>query len=389
MPWTNITKPTVGSAIRKWLADKIIDNLNFLFGLFSSAQSSNIANGSFEIDGDADGIPDEWDRTLFTGGSFTLDTSAGNFIHGAKASKFVHPGGGGNGGGYLTSKDFFDWSEQTPLLLEWSHKCSVAGMLDKVDVLFYDSAKALISTVNVYSSTANPTSWTMQRGLAHPPATTRYAKIRITGGDSSNTTGGSSWWDNVSIVQFTRQFEQEVIFGTPGTFAWRAPTNCKLANVQVIGGGGGGAGGGSNGGGGGAGGYSQIWFVPTPGSDYAIVVGIAGTAGANPNGAGGNGGQSSFNATVLANGGTGSTSSSGGAGGSASGGDTNVAGGAGSNRVSSAGDIDGGVNPQVGVVATINNGVAPYYGAGGAGAGGVVTTGSIGGVGAVIIRWRV
>lgn len=400
MPHTDIGIPSVGDTTRQSFAAALVNELKFLYGISSSLNSATIPNGSFELDGDSDGIPDEWSRTLFTNGSLTIDTSAGNFLHGVKAIKFVHPGGGGNGGGYVTSADYFEWNEKRPLMLQWSHKSSVAGMLDKVDVLFYDSTRTIISTVNVYSSTSNPTSWTVQNGGAVPPANTRYAKIRITGGDSSNATGGSSYWDDIVIFPPQMLHLKEHVFKNTGTFSWVCPTEAKLVYVEVIGGGGGGGGannGGSGGGGGGAGGYATKYITLSPGTTYAVVVGAGGgggTGGASPSD-GFAGSQSHFNSSIFGNAGGGAVSGggsgNGGIGGTASGGDVNTAGNAGSNKSASTGGA-GAANPSIGFRTNSTPGpgagaAGPYYGAGGAGGGANGGNGGAGADGAIIIRW--
>jgi hypothetical protein len=305
MPFTSLSKPDTGDTTRKTLADGIIDNLGFLYGVYSSLHSVSVPNGSFELDIDGGGEPDEWVTTLFTGGSRTIDTTAGNFIHGGKALKFIHPGGPGNGGGYVTSADFFEWNEKTAMVLQWSHKVSAATMRDKVDVHFYDSTQTLISTSSLYTSITNPTSWTVQMSApAVPPANTRYAKIKITGGDSSVNVVGSSWWDDIRLIPYPITFTNQYIFDTAGTFNWTCPSDVKLCYVEVFGGGGaGGSSSASNGGGGGgAGGYSKKYVSVISGNTYSLQVGAAGAGGS---GSGGNGTASNFNFTVTSNGGTG------------------------------------------------------------------------------------
>jgi hypothetical protein len=398
--WTDITKPAVGDPTKKQaFADKVIDNLTFLRANMVAARDI-IPNGSFELDSDANSIPDLWTHSNFTGGSTTLDTTAGNFIHGGKALKFVHPGGGGNGGGTLTSTNFLDWSEKRPMLLAWAHKSSAAAMRDKVEIQWFDSAQALISTSAVYDSQANPTSWTEQTGAAYPPTNTRYAKLKITGGDSSVSTGGSSYWDDFRILEPKVGHQlREMDLRTAGTYTWVAPLTGTV-ELHVIGGGGGGGGGdgggsSTGGGGGGAGGYSVSLFDVTSGTTYTVVVGAAGTAGAITTNGGG-GGNSSFGGVVTANGGNGGVhgggAGTGGAGGSASSGVVNVTGGSGGNRSGSTGG-NGGIHPlnrlrAAGGTGTANNGNAgALSGDGGGGGSSGNATGGAGVAGRVIIRW--
>ena len=140
MAWTNITKPAVGDPTKKQaFADVVVDDLTYLYNQFLSLVGSReiIVNGSFESDADADGYPDGWTRTLYTGGSFTFDLSTsaadGKAIHGKRSVKFTSPGGVGNGGGYLESTDFFEISENRTYVLSWQHKSSVAGIHNLVE----------------------------------------------------------------------------------------------------------------------------------------------------------------------------------------------------------------------------------------------------------------
>ena len=77
MPYTAITKPSVGDPTKKTaFADAVVDNLDYLNSqLTYTTGGTRILNGSFEQDTDADGVPDGWAKTLFTGGSSTHDTT--------------------------------------------------------------------------------------------------------------------------------------------------------------------------------------------------------------------------------------------------------------------------------------------------------------------------
>jgi hypothetical protein len=384
MPFTTLTKPDSGDATRKSLADGIIDNLAFLYGVYASLHGASVPNNSFELDTDSDGIPDEWTRTLFTNGAFALDTTAGNFIHGSKSAKFTHPGGVGNGGGTLITADYFEWNEKRPIVLQWSHKCSAAGMLDKVEMQWFDSALSIISTSTIYSSTSNPTSWAQQAGAASPPVNTRYAKLKITGGDSSVNVAGSSYWDDFRILDGS--FKREIILAVPGSFTWTPPSDAQFCYAEIFGGGGGGgtSSAGNGGGGGGAGGYSSRYF--TPSGTYAITIGSKGATDAA--------GTATTFAGMTANGGSagvsGAGGGAGGAGGTASGGDVNTNGSAGSARSGGDGGA-GGSNASVGIKNNNQTSGAGanghYYGAGGTGGANGTLAGGEGSAGAIIIRW--
>ncbi len=155
------------------------------------------------------------------------------------------------------------------------------------------------------------------------------------------------------------------VFTASGTYTPTAGT--KMIRVTVTGGGG--SGGGSNGtttsqlisgAGGGAAGTAIKTLSVAQGTSYPVVVGVGGTSVSGAVG-GVIGGNSSFNGSVIGNGGglagANSTNAAGGAGGIGTGGDINIRGGNGS---------DG----QSGTFLFAGNGGASYWGGGGrAGAG--------------------
>jgi hypothetical protein len=379
-----VTKPAAGDAGRKALIDAIIDELNALNG-DAAALGDMIPNGSFELDTDADGIPDGWTRTLFTGGSTALITS--DQRHGQKAFRFTSPGGAGNGGGYLET-DFFEVSPLLAYLIRWDFICTVADVRVILAVRFFDVNQSFISSATIYDeATNNPTAWAIRIGGAEPPSTARYAKLRITGCDSSDPTAGSVTFDDVSMKTFLP--EKRVEITTPGTHEFIAQQSGAVM-VEVWGGGGGGGGGngiGNEGGGGGGGGYARKWFLLTQGATYSLVVGAPGTGGSGAPGPGGAGGTSSFGGTVSATGGAGGVQGSagtGGAGGTGSGGDVNLSGGDGQPKGGGGGA--GGIGARTNIRApNPGSGVGnpgPTYAAGGSGGGGT-NVGGAGGAGLV------
>lgn len=163
-----------------------------------STQRSIVLNYSFEDDDDGDGVPDHWAVTLYTNGTQTLDSSAGGQIHGAKSIKFTSTG---TGGGYAES-DLFLAHEGESVTATWAMKSSDAGVRNLVELVWYDRSQNVLSTSSIYdNSTTNPTSFTDTRGTATAPTNARFAKIRITGCHSSDTTVGSTWFDDVRIDQ--------------------------------------------------------------------------------------------------------------------------------------------------------------------------------------------
>lgn len=189
------------------LWQKVKDDLDHLYSqLGSAAAGSGVPNGSFEIDSDADGVPDQWTKNLYPGGTGAIEMT--DIAHGAKAYKFTHPGGSGNGGGYLDS-DYIEVDELKKYSVAFMIKCSVAGMRNRVIVRCFDKAKADLSNdQTIYDSTSNPTSWTFKVGVVTIPANCRYVKIRIEGGYTDTDVAGDIYYDN---IVFRRQTINEDI----------------------------------------------------------------------------------------------------------------------------------------------------------------------------------
>ncbi len=198
MPYTSLSKPSVGDATRKSLIDGVIDNQEYLKGQTDLAVPG-IPNGSFEFDTDSDGIPDSWTRTLYTGGTFSHISS--NDQQGAYCISMESPGGSGNGGAYVVMEDYFEVSPLSPVVVQWLHKSSVAGIHNKVEVLWFKDDKTASTTTSsaIYDSTSNPTSWTLQSGACAPPSDARWGQIRITGAEDDNTTAGIAYWDGFKL----------------------------------------------------------------------------------------------------------------------------------------------------------------------------------------------
>lgn len=204
MAYTAITKPSVGDPVKKTaLVDALIDNDAYLkAGLDSIRAETVILNGSFEADTDSDGIPDEWSRTLYTGGSSTHDDT--DSAHGLYSFKFTSPGGSGNGGGYLTSSEFFEVTPERPIAISFLLKSSAADVKNEVVLLWFDKDQNACSTASttIYTNDAsNPTSWEERLASATPPSDCRYAKLQLIGCKNDDTTAGSTWFDGVKITE--------------------------------------------------------------------------------------------------------------------------------------------------------------------------------------------
>ena len=188
---------TVKKAVAVQFGQYCKDNFDYLYSKIFGG-GSEPPNGSFEIDSDSDGMPDNWDKNLYAGGSFALDTTTP--AHGATAVKFTDPGGVAQGGGYLDS-DYVEVSEYLTYFLAFMLKCSVAGVDVRAEIREYDTAKAYQSTQTLYSSTSNPTSWTAKRYQITPAASIAYVKIRLIGGHTATNQAGDIYFDNIRFGQ--------------------------------------------------------------------------------------------------------------------------------------------------------------------------------------------
>lgn len=174
------------------LGQTIKDDLDYLYAQI--AAPTDVSNGGFETDSDADGVPDNWTATLYTGGSGAFDTTTP--YEGAQAYKFTHPGGAGNGGGYLES-GYLTISEYVSPLVQFALKNSAAGTKVVCKLRYFTAGKVYISDEDIYSSVANPTTWTLKTLWGIPPATARYMKIRLIGGLDDTDVAGDVYFDAV------------------------------------------------------------------------------------------------------------------------------------------------------------------------------------------------
>jgi hypothetical protein len=204
----------VGKALKQSLFQYIKDNFDWLYTAIGAGGQdiSSVSNGSFEIDSDADGIPDNWTRSLYPGGSQSIETTYP--LHGAKTLKFVRALGAGNGGGFADS-DYIPISKARTCVIGWLLRCSAAGVKVLVQVRQFTKDKIEISDAGssydtdgngyketvLYVSTANPTGDTFQVGSFTPQAGTRFIKVRLVGGYTDTDVAGEVYFDNVELLQ--------------------------------------------------------------------------------------------------------------------------------------------------------------------------------------------
>src|SRR4030066_615632 len=130
MGFTAITQAEIaaGQPVTQALMQKVKDNDDYLYSQVGAGGSGEggIPNGSFEIDADADGVPDGWTKNLYPAGGGAGETTHPS--HGAQAYKFTQQAGPGNGGGYLDQNDYLPCGSLIPLVFDWFHYASTAGM---------------------------------------------------------------------------------------------------------------------------------------------------------------------------------------------------------------------------------------------------------------------
>jgi hypothetical protein len=265
----------------------------------------------------------------------------------------------------VTTEEYFEATVQRGLTFSWQMKSNIATVTNKVEVLFYDWDLQFLSSVVLYNATTgNPTAWTVQNAFVTPPASSKFAKLKITGANSA--TAGSTWYDDFQIVPTISKAPSAITsFAASGT--WTCPAYVNRIKVRVWGGGAGG----TTGQGGGAGGYAEGLVTVVPGTAYTVTVGTAAASGANGNASG-------FNAVVTASGGIAT-----GAGGTGGGASLSVSftGGAGNGLALVA---NGGSCPMGGQGGAYQvAGVAP----GGGGGGGASGANGAGSVGRVIVEY--
>jgi len=250
--------------------------------------SNYVRNGSFEV-----GALTSWTVTQYTGGSIVITSTASNVIDGSYATS-ITSSSTANGGGDILTSAFIPVADGRIFSASCYVKGSIANVSSKLEIVWYDSAQAQISVSTVYSLANTETVYTAKRGRVTAPSTSRFAKVKFTGGvPGVGTSAGTIFVDGILMVAVpTGSLLRLTKFTASGT--WTRPTEVGsvLVEVQASGAGGNGA---SNGGG--AGGYSKKHvLLASLGATETVTVGIGGATSANGN-------SSSFGAHATATGG--------------------------------------------------------------------------------------
>lgn len=231
-----------------------------------------LRNGSFE-EGSAG-----WTLTPYTGGSVSVGT--GNAVHGIKGLEIVSTVLA-NGGGHATSNEFISIAAGQTLDVRAMLNSSAAGQSAKISVIWYDSGQAQISVTDAYITVATTTTLAEAGGKVVAPASTRYFKVRITGGiPASGTAVGTVYFDGIFCTKQISSVDYQE-FSANGT--WTKPPGLagnELVIVEVWGGGGGGSSYG-DGGGGGGGGYCRREYLSSElAATETVTIGAGGAVNA-------------------------------------------------------------------------------------------------------------
>lgn len=254
----------------------------------SLAPEFRVINGSFEVDSDADGQPDNWTFTAIGSGTGAINSTV--TAHGMNSYAVTVSASGGGTLAYDTTIPFCgDTGSGEVLVVSFWHRTTDAATTDIATIEWYDEAGVSVSGPTtlwdpVTDTITRPTnSWIrIFIPVTLPDTTARFFKIRLVGGSTGAATG-TVYFDGVMVE--TLFFKRRVEYRYNGAaataqFTFVPPTGVTMARVTCIGPGGGGASGNAgaatNGGGGGGGGTAVGLFPCTPGTTYDVVVGTGG-----------------------------------------------------------------------------------------------------------------
>ncbi len=154
-----------------------------------------VPNGSFENDSNSDGIPDGWTLTSEIGSTNAIDATVS--FDGAQSFKFTSTG---SGGGNLVTDAVFAVNDVNDLIVEFNIKSTVADVRNIVRVEWFDKDQITLSNVDIYDeATANPLVFTKKRYVPAVPSSARFAKIRLIGCDPSDSTSGTTHFENIRV----------------------------------------------------------------------------------------------------------------------------------------------------------------------------------------------
>lgn len=166
----------------------------------ASVQGFNLAqNGSFEIDSNSDGQPDNWTISPYTGSAIAITNDV--VTDGVEALEF-NTTGAGTGGGTATSAKF-PVTEGTICSLAFSFYATHATTTNVFQIKWYDEDDVLqsTSTVTMPASGSVPTSWTSYTEDITADAAGTQGEIVLTGISSGGSNLSSkAYFDGIKIT---------------------------------------------------------------------------------------------------------------------------------------------------------------------------------------------
>lgn len=187
------TEIAVDRPITNDLMTKVKDNFDYLYSQTGAVEVS-LPNPSFDIDTDANGVPDNWSLSLYAAGAGAASTADSH--HGERSFIFTRTSGAGNGGGELLS-DYMSITTGVTYYTQWAHKQSAANVRSKVRMQFYTASKTTLADSTIYDSTINPTTWMEIRRSYSAPDTARFCKILLIGGTTDKDIAGTIAFDDI------------------------------------------------------------------------------------------------------------------------------------------------------------------------------------------------
>jgi len=228
----------VKKPVKRALWRKVIDCLAYLYGTIGTLSTYQILNGCYEVDSDGDGIPDSHSFVTLTGGSGTLDATAGRI--GKNAFKITHPGGSGNGGGILKG-DYMPIGPDRNWRFMWMFWATNAGVHNKMEIEYYDKDKVIIGSPEIlYDSTTSPTSVTKKTANLTVPSTSRYYKYKWTGGlEDTDPVSSTKIYIDCALIDNDHDFETgSVVVGSSlneaSTLSSATPTTLTLCKEMIL-----------------------------------------------------------------------------------------------------------------------------------------------------------
>lgn len=204
------------------------DDINLTETSSATGEANLALNPSFEDDTDADGVPNSWTPSLFTGGTFSLDST--DQFNGSKSAKFVSTG---TGGATLTSANQFAVSPSTIYTLGFAIK-STADVRNIVQIFWYQddgTASATVSVTVYDDSTTNPTSWTEKWVEVTSPSDAAFAAIKITGCSSTDPTAGTARFDD---IKFTRYALKNAPYVFPHSVCFETAAGASAVSAKYV-----------------------------------------------------------------------------------------------------------------------------------------------------------